>query len=95
MTQPPATRYAERDGTAIAYQVVGEEGPLDLLISPGFISHLDLQWADPHCSRFLNRLASFARVIAYDKPGTGLSDPVARVLYAFWTAGRSASCTHY
>jgi len=73
--QPPQTQYVERDGISIAYQVVGD-GPVDLLHSPGFISHLDLQWTDPGISRWLGRLASFARLIIYDKPGTGLSDPI-------------------
>ena len=76
--QPPQTQYVERDGVSIAYQVVGDGG-IDLLLSPGFISHLDLQWAEPGMSRFLGRLASFARLIIYDKPGTGLSDPVERL----------------
>jgi class 3 adenylate cyclase len=73
--QPPQTRYVERDGTTIAYQVVGD-GSVDLVISHGFVTHLDLQWADPGISRFLSRLAAFARLIIYDKPGTGLSDPI-------------------
>lgn len=73
--QAPSTQYVERDGVSIAYQVVGD-GPIDLLIAPGFISHLDLQWTDPRVTRFLGRLASFARLILYDKPGTGLSDPI-------------------
>jgi class 3 adenylate cyclase/alpha-beta hydrolase superfamily lysophospholipase len=73
--QPPQTQYVERDGISIAYQVVGD-GPVDLLISHGFVTHLDLQWADPGISRFLSRFASFARLIIYDKPGTGLSDPI-------------------
>jgi pimeloyl-ACP methyl ester carboxylesterase/class 3 adenylate cyclase len=73
--RPPPTQYVERDGISIAYQVVGD-GPVDLLLSPGFISHLDLQWMDPAMSRFFARLASFARLIIYDKPGTGLSDPI-------------------
>ena len=73
--QPPQTQYVERDGISIAYQVVGD-GPVDVLVSPGFVSHLDLQWADAGISRFLARLASFARLIIYDKPGTGLSDPI-------------------
>jgi class 3 adenylate cyclase/alpha-beta hydrolase superfamily lysophospholipase len=73
--QPPQTRYVERDGTTIAYQAVGD-GPVDLVISHGFVTHLDLQWADPGISRFLSRLAAFARLIIYDKPGTGLSDPI-------------------
>ena len=73
--QPPQTQYVERDGVSIAYQVVGD-GPVDMLIAPGFVSHLDLQWTDPGFSRFLARLASFTRLIMYDKPGTGLSDPI-------------------
>jgi pimeloyl-ACP methyl ester carboxylesterase/class 3 adenylate cyclase len=76
--QPPPTQYVERNGISIAYQVVGD-GPVDLLLAPGFISHLDLQWADPGILRLLARLASFARLIVYDKPGTGLSDPIAHL----------------
>jgi class 3 adenylate cyclase/alpha-beta hydrolase superfamily lysophospholipase len=76
--QPPRTQYVERDGISIAYQVLGD-GPIDLLISPGFVSHLDLQWTDPGVSRFFMRLASFSRLIMYDKPGTGLSDPVVQL----------------
>lgn len=71
----PATRYAKSDGVHIAYQVAGE-GPLDLVWVPGWVSHLDLLWEPPH-RRFLERLASFSRVILVDKRGTGLSDPVA------------------
>jgi class 3 adenylate cyclase/pimeloyl-ACP methyl ester carboxylesterase len=76
--QPPQTQYVVRDGVSIAYQVVGD-GPADLLLSPGFVSHLDLQWVEPGMSGFLSRLASFARLIIYDKPGTGLSDPIAQL----------------
>lgn len=72
------TQYVERNGTAIAYQVVGD-GPVDLLLAHGFITHLDLQWTEPRYARFLARLASFARLIVYDKPGTGLSDPIAHL----------------
>jgi pimeloyl-ACP methyl ester carboxylesterase/class 3 adenylate cyclase len=72
----PQTRYADSGGVNIAYQVVGD-GPLDLVFVPGFISHLDLQWADPRIARFLEKLASFSRLIMFDKRGTGLSDPVA------------------
>ena len=60
----------------IAYQVVGE-GPFDLVFVPGFISHLDLQWVSPLAHEFFERLASFSRLILFDKRGTGLSDPVA------------------
>src|SRR3954454_16029232 len=74
--QPPPTRYVQRpDGVSIAYQVVGD-GPIDLLYASGFISHLDLQWTDPNFARFLARMSSFARLILFDKPGTGLSDPI-------------------
>jgi pimeloyl-ACP methyl ester carboxylesterase len=77
--QPPETRYTVRqDGVNIAYQVWGS-GPVDLLYAPGFVSHLDLFWTDPGYARFFERLGSVARVIAYDKPGTGCSDPIAHV----------------
>jgi pimeloyl-ACP methyl ester carboxylesterase/class 3 adenylate cyclase len=73
---PPQTHYARSGDVNIAYQVVGD-GPLDLVFVPGFISHLDLQWDDPRIARFLEKLASFSRLILFDKRGTGLSDPVA------------------
>ena len=73
---PPQTHYARSGEVNIAYQVVGD-GPFDLMFVPGFISHLDLQWADPRIARFLEKLASFSRLILFDKRGTGLSDPVA------------------
>ncbi len=72
----PATGYARReDGLKIAYQVMGDAA-VDLVIVPGFMSHLDLQWADPAYRRFLRALAAFARVITLDKSGTGTSDPI-------------------
>jgi pimeloyl-ACP methyl ester carboxylesterase/class 3 adenylate cyclase len=72
----PETRYARSGEINIAYQVIGD-GPIDLVFVPGFISHLDLQWGDPRVARFLEQLASFSRLILFDKRGTGLSDPVA------------------
>jgi pimeloyl-ACP methyl ester carboxylesterase len=72
----PQTRYVDSGGVNIAYQVVGE-GPMDLVFVPGFISHLDLQWDEPRIARFFTKLASFSRLILFDKRGTGLSDPVA------------------
>ena len=60
----------------MAYQVTGE-GPVDLILTPGFISHLDLQWESVGYRRFVRQLAVFARVIRSHKRGTGLSDPVA------------------
>ncbi len=64
------------DGTNIAYQVVGAGGP-DLVFVPGWISNLDLFWEVPATQRFFSRLASFSRLIIFDKRGTGLSDPIA------------------
>ncbi len=74
----PETKYAQSGDVSIAYQVVGS-GPLDLLIVPGFISHLEQAWEDPAYSRFLKRLASFSRLIQFDKRGTGLSDRIAGI----------------
>jgi pimeloyl-ACP methyl ester carboxylesterase len=71
----PATRYANSDGVSIAYQLVGE-GPIDLVLVLGFATHLDLQWDMPPMARFFERLASFSRLVVFDKRGTGLSDPV-------------------
>jgi class 3 adenylate cyclase/dienelactone hydrolase len=72
---PPETRYATSDGLHIAYQVVGD-GPFDLVYVPGWISNIELMWDDPAHAHLLQRLASFSRVILFDKRGTGLSDPV-------------------
>lgn len=74
MLDVPEIRYARVGKAHVAYQVVGE-GPLDLLLAPGFISHLDLQWTMPTFASFVEHLTSFARVILFDKRGTGLSDP--------------------
>ena len=73
--QQPKTSYARNGDVNIAYQVVGE-GPRDVVFVPGFISHLDLWWTLPDTTAFLRRLASFSRLILFDKRGTGLSDPV-------------------
>ena len=59
----------------IAYQVVGE-GPLDLVLVAGWLSHIELAWEEPTLAAFLRRLASFSRLILFDKRGTGLSDRV-------------------
>jgi len=69
----PETRYAKSGDVNIAYQAVGD-GPLDLVLVAGFVSHLDLDWAEPHSAHMLERLASFSRLIRFDKRGTGLSD---------------------
>jgi pimeloyl-ACP methyl ester carboxylesterase len=73
---PPETRYAVNGTVNIAYQVVGE-GPRDLVFVPGFVSNVEVAWEEPHFARFLERLASFSRLILFDKRGTGLSDRVA------------------
>lgn len=74
MSRVPVTRYAKAvDGVHIAYQVFGD-GPIDLVLVPGFISHLELAWEFPDAARLNRRLGSFARVLAFDKRGTGLSD---------------------
>jgi pimeloyl-ACP methyl ester carboxylesterase len=72
-----ATHYADSDGVSIAYQVHGE-GPLDLLLVPGFVSHAELLPEEPSIARFFRRLASFSRLIVLDKRGQGLSDRPAR-----------------
>jgi pimeloyl-ACP methyl ester carboxylesterase/DNA-binding CsgD family transcriptional regulator len=69
------TRYAKAGSVNIAYQVVGD-GPVDLVLCFGWVTHLDLAWAVPPLARFLDRLASFSRLIVFDKRGTGLSDRV-------------------
>src|SRR5947209_6816196 len=74
----PPTRYAKSDEVSIAYQVLGD-GPIDLVLVLGFATHLELQWESPLLARFFERIASFARLILFDKRGTGLSDPVAEV----------------
>jgi class 3 adenylate cyclase len=71
----PVTRYARSGDLSIAYQVIGEQ-PRDLVLVPGFVSHLEWAWQEPGLARFLERLASFRRVITFDKRGTGMSDPV-------------------
>lgn len=72
---PPRVRYARSHDVNIAYQVLGD-GPIDLVFVMGWVSHLDCFWAEPSFARFLRRLASFSRLILFDKRGTGLSDRV-------------------
>jgi pimeloyl-ACP methyl ester carboxylesterase len=71
----PETKFTQSGEVSIAYQVVGD-GPLDLVMVPGFVSHLEQTWEDPSFSRFLMQLASFSRLILFDKRGTGLSDRI-------------------
>ncbi len=70
----PKTGYARNGDVRIAYQVVGD-GPIDLVLSPPYVSHVDLWWMMPETTRFMERLGSFCRLVLYDKRGTGLSDP--------------------
>ena len=69
------TQYARSGGVNIAYQVVGD-GAFDLVFAPPWVSHLEEDWEDPMHARFLERLASFSRLIVFDKRGTGMSDRV-------------------
>lgn len=71
----PETRYAQNGDVNIAYQVIGD-GDLDIVFVMGWISHLEYFWKHPSFASFLNRLASFSRLILFDKRGTGLSDRV-------------------
>jgi pimeloyl-ACP methyl ester carboxylesterase len=74
MADPLAkTCYAKSGSVHVAYQVMGN-GPFDLVLVPGFVSHLELQLEDPRPVRIFERLASFCRLIRFDKRGTGLSD---------------------
>ncbi|HEY7256853.1 MAG TPA: adenylate/guanylate cyclase domain-containing protein [Solirubrobacterales bacterium] len=72
---PPQTQYAQSGEIGIAYQVVGEGG-MDVVLAFPFVSHLDLVWESPPIKHFVERLASFARVILFDRRGVGLSDPL-------------------
>jgi class 3 adenylate cyclase len=77
--ETPVTRYAKADdGAHIAYQEFGE-GPFDLVVIPGFVSHVEMVWEDDALARFFRRLASFCRVIDFDKRGTGMSDRTERL----------------
>ncbi|MFQ5966331.1 MAG: alpha/beta fold hydrolase [Acidimicrobiia bacterium] len=74
-TVVPSTSYAKSGDVNIAYQVVGD-GPRDLVYVPGWVSNIEVMWEDPGFAGFLRRLASFSRLIIFDKRGTGLSDSV-------------------
>ncbi|MFN2560573.1 MAG: alpha/beta fold hydrolase [Jatrophihabitans sp.] len=70
----PQTRYADGPCGALAYQVLGD-GPPDLVMVPGWTSHLELQWQMATYRTFMRKLARYCRLVRYDKLGTGLSDP--------------------
>ncbi len=69
----PDTKYARSGDVRIAYQITGS-GPIDMVIAPGTVSHLDLAWDWPATARFIERLSAFCRLIRFDKRGTGMSD---------------------
>ena len=75
LERTPETMYARSGDVNIAYQVIGD-APLDLVFVMGWVSHLEYFWREPNFARFLRRLASFSRLILFDKRGTGLSDRV-------------------
>ncbi len=72
----PETQYARaEDGTHLAYKVVGD-GPVDLVYLQPWFSHIEFIWEEPLYERFLQRIASFSRLIIFDRRGSGMSDPV-------------------
>jgi pimeloyl-ACP methyl ester carboxylesterase len=78
MTTVPETRYAKSGDVHIAYQVLGE-GPIDLVFVPGFVSNVEATWDHPGRAAFFRRLASFSRLIIFDKRGTGMSDRTSQI----------------
>ena len=80
----PETRYARLGEDRLAYQVLGE-GP-DLVLTMGAFGHVDLMWEDPGVALFLRRLASFSRLIYFDRRGTGASDPLPEKMPPPWEA---------
>ena len=70
---PPPVRYTKAGDVQLAYQVIGD-GPRDLVFHLGFPSNLELQWDHPAVARFYQRLATFSRLILFDRRGTGLSE---------------------
>jgi class 3 adenylate cyclase len=72
----PETRYARSGDLQIAYQVVGE-GPLEIVLIPAYLSNIELYWELPTFSRFFGQLSSFARLILFDRRGSGMSDGIA------------------
>lgn len=78
MARVPPTHYAKAGDLNIAYQVLGD-GPLDLVSVHGWVSNLETAWDQPALARFYRRLASFSRLIIFDKRDSGLSDRVSKV----------------
>jgi len=84
MVDVPETRYAHAEQGNIAFQVIGD-GPISVVFVGDWWNHVEWQWEEPHHARFLTRLASFSRLILFDKRGTGLSDRFG------WTSSRASS----
>jgi class 3 adenylate cyclase len=78
----PQTRYVDVGGAEVAYQVVGQ-GPPDVVSVPGW-GHIDLRWEDPVFAAFLERLASFSRLISFDRRGSGASDAISDAAMPTW-----------
>lgn len=74
----PVTQYARSGDVHVAYQAFGD-GPINLVLVPGFVSNVENYWDQPDLARFLTRLASYARVVTFDKRGTGGSDRVSEL----------------
>jgi pimeloyl-ACP methyl ester carboxylesterase len=78
----PQTRCVDVGGAEVAYQIVGQ-GPPDVVYVPGF-GHVDVRWEDPMYAAFLERLASFSRLILFDRRGTGASDAISDTAMPTW-----------
>ena len=87
----PETRYALSGDINIAYQTIGH-GPLDIVIVPGSISHVEFHHELPGFTAFLHRLSGFARVVTFDKRGQGLSDHVSGVASLEGRCSRRDGC---
>jgi pimeloyl-ACP methyl ester carboxylesterase len=74
----PDTSYASCGDLSLAYQVFGD-GPVELVFAGSFVSHVELFWTMPEFEAFFEQLATFCRVLVFDKAGVGLSDPVPQV----------------
>ena len=74
----PETTYAPCGDLSLAYQVFGD-GPVELVFAGPFVSHLELFWTVPEFKAFFDQLATFCRIVVFDKAGVGLSDPVPQV----------------
>lgn len=80
---PPEPKYTTVAGSQVAYQVIGD-GPIDVVYVPGLVSNLDRNWEWPAFARMLERMASYSRLIMFDRRGSGLSDPIALETLPTW-----------